>query len=911
MELKGASSCQTPMITEPSLMTSNSFDETNLSEAARISSNNPEEKPMWCPSFDLSSSLTYEWVQINFGNLTYLTKLEIKYRSLNDNQPLINHYHLSSYRLEYTRDKYVTLNTTWKKYHSKIKHQNHDSNTTITSFDPPIIATNIRLIPDSQSVCLKLELFGCPFTDGVVSYSMPQGVTTNLLLEDETYDGQYDVDRKYLSGGLGQLSDGQTGADNYRENRGYKWVGWHDNHIDKKPISIIFNFDYIRNFSRLTIHTNNYYTKGIYVFRSAVIKFSRSEQDYKNVSSIFYDHQRDENFDLARPVMIDLKYHVGSSIQLDLYFDGNWLLISEVTFDSFIVDNIERIISTTPISTLKLNRTRKRPLSKSFEETNIKSMFKNKYLFDYDELLTTISPTIIRSGRPLLTNIWVYLIVCLSAVSILLIMGAIILLFRRTRTSQSSTSSKKHLTSSSWIHQSSQRHYFQPISSSSLSHPTTTTTTNSSTSEDIETVHEQHHGHTYGYATIKGDQHDYTPPVFYTTYGTTSHQHLYCSSCYSPSKTMTPIKMVLPINHEQSPHIQGVCGNSQYYTQRLLGFDLARAQFIPSSSVELKQKLGSGQFGGEIYQGELQLQRSENTTVPVVIRRLNSSVSMPARVSFFNEISLLTSLCHLNILHSYGFCSEPVSLITEYIDTVDLYQYLRYYRNKLQSVDQNVSNLYSTVYYFGRQITSALNYLESFHVVHRDLAARNCLVCLNLTIKLQDLAMCKETYKDDYYPVEIGEQTSLRPIRWCAWETICYNHFSSKSDVYSFGVLLWEILTTAEERPHALLDDEQVLTNLKLLNSSSPTSNIDILLNNDIKSSNSNFNLSLPNTCPLELFKLIHSCWNKFDYNRPTFREIDYFFQQTTHSSSLLQQQQQQQKIVNDNNNGTSKIELI
>ncbi|CAF1013674.1 unnamed protein product [Didymodactylos carnosus] len=908
MELKGLSSCQIPLLAESSLVASSSLDETSVPESARMRSNYPEENyGGWCSSSEISSSLSYEWLQVNLGNLTYLTRIEIKYRFLHDNRQLTKHYQSSSYRLEYTRDKHSTLNTTWKKYRPKVKHHHHDSNQTTTSFDPPIIATSIRLIPESQSMCLQLELFGCPFTDGVVSYSMFQGVTTNLLLEDETYDGYYDTNTKFLSGGLGQLSDGQTGADNYRENRGYKWVGWRDNHVDKKPISIVFNFDYIRNFSRLTIHANNYYTNGVYVFRSAVIKFSRSEQDYNNTPSLVYHHQRDENFDLARPVMIDLKYHVGSRIQLELYFDSNWLLISEVTFDSFIVGNIERVISISSSSiSSKINRTRKRPLSKPFEETEL--LFKNKNSFNHDQLLT--SSILPRSSRPVLANIWVYLIACLSAISILLMFGAIILLIRRTTTSQSATPSKKRLTSPSWTHHSSQHHYFQPISSPSLSHPTTTTTTNSSTSEDIDTTHEQNHALTYGYATISGGQHDYTSPVLYASYGTSkAHQHLYCSSCYSSSKTTTPTKMVVPMTHDQSLHIQGVCGNSQYYTQRLLGFDLARAQFIPSSSITIKRKFGPGQFGGEVCQGELQLQHSENTTVPVIIRRLHSTASIQARVSFFNEISLLTSLCHLNILHSYGFCSEPVSLITEYIDTVDLYQYLRYYRNKLELVNQHLSNLYSTVYYFGSQIASALNYLESFHIVHRDLAARNCLVCLNLTIKLQDLAMCKEPYKDDYYPVQIGtqqEEKSLRPIRWSAWETICCNRFSSKSDVYSFGVLLWEILTMAEQRPHALLDDEQVLTNLKLLNSSSLTSNIDLILNNDLTPPISNLTLSLPETCPKGLFHLIHSCWNKFDYNRPTFHDIDHFFQQMAHSPT-----QQQNKTADANMISPNNIQII
>lgn len=113
-----------------------------------------------------------------------------------------------------------------------------------------------------------------------------------------------------------------------------------------------------------------------------------------------------------------------------------------------------------------------------------------------------------------------------------------------------------------------------------------------------------------------------------------------------------------------------------------------------------------------------------------------------------------------------------MSLVTESLDStsIDLYQYLQHYKQEQQMGD----SLYATVVFFGSQISSALAYLESLHIQHRDIAARNCLVTLDLTIKLQDLAMANETYADDYVVVNVGNDVeSRRPIRWCAWETIC------------------------------------------------------------------------------------------------------------------------------------------
>ena len=53
-------------------------------------------------------------------------------------------------------------------------------------------------------------------SEGLLSYSMPQGVQrgTEVDLSDRTYDGR--EESGYLSSGLGQLVDGQKGQDIFR-----------------------------------------------------------------------------------------------------------------------------------------------------------------------------------------------------------------------------------------------------------------------------------------------------------------------------------------------------------------------------------------------------------------------------------------------------------------------------------------------------------------------------------------------------------------------------------------------------------------------------------------------------------------------------------------------------------------------
>ena len=97
------------------------------------------------------------------------------------------------YRLEYTREEHYDHDTVWRSYRTLNNRQEK------LLLDPPMIAKHVRLNlkATDEHLCIDFELFGCIFTDGVVSYSMLQG---SHQLEDDTYDGQYDDRQHYLDG---------------------------------------------------------------------------------------------------------------------------------------------------------------------------------------------------------------------------------------------------------------------------------------------------------------------------------------------------------------------------------------------------------------------------------------------------------------------------------------------------------------------------------------------------------------------------------------------------------------------------------------------------------------------------------------------------------------------------------------
>lgn len=126
---------------------------------------------------------------------------------------------------------------------------------------------------DHSAVTLHLDLL---IADGVVSYSMPQGDKRGNGWEffDATYDGHWDGE---LRRGLGQLTDGRTGPDNFKlgyydNDRTQGWVGWR-NDTRGQPVEIKFEFDKVREFSAIHIYCNNQFTKDVQVSVLPIVEF--------------------------------------------------------------------------------------------------------------------------------------------------------------------------------------------------------------------------------------------------------------------------------------------------------------------------------------------------------------------------------------------------------------------------------------------------------------------------------------------------------------------------------------------------------------------------------------------------------------------------------------------------------------
>lgn len=206
---------------------------------------------------------------------------------------------------------------------------------------------------------MRVELYGCRWSDGIVSYSMPQGDKRGVSWEfyDSAYDGHWERDE--LKHGLGQLIDGKYGHHDFKvdfHNEDQTWVGWKNDSRLNKPIEIKFEFDRVREFSAIHIYCNNQFTKDVQVFSLAKVLFSVGGKRFNKGEPITYEYVEDCIFEDARNVTIKLHHRVGKYVKLQLYFAAKWILISEISFDSVIAHgNFTAEPEPTTISPVKIN----------------------------------------------------------------------------------------------------------------------------------------------------------------------------------------------------------------------------------------------------------------------------------------------------------------------------------------------------------------------------------------------------------------------------------------------------------------------------------------------------------------------------------------------------------------------------
>ncbi|XP_060706967.1 discoidin domain-containing receptor 2-like isoform X2 [Hemiscyllium ocellatum] len=864
---------QDSVIQDEDIVASSRWSDSTAAKHGRLGTDHGDGA--WCPIKPVHLEST-EFLQIDLRKLYFITLVGTQGRHSNGHG---NEY-ARLYGLQYSRDG--KLWRTWKdrKGNEVINGNRNPYDIVLKDLGPPIIARFVRFYPRANrlmNVCMRVELYGCPWLDGLTSYRIPMGQTMNVSgiplvnLNDSTYDG-YQIGSVHY-GGLGQLTDGVLGMDDFTRSHelrvwpGYDYVGWHNTTMSNGFVEIDFQFEHVLTFKSMKVHCNNMFSRQVKIFKSVDCFFKSDAAVSWEPTPVSTAMVLDNKNPSARYVTVPLGHHPAQFIRCHFYFADSWMMFSEITFQTGVDHTTPGIPGLHPRGPAPRQReTLVPPLEASTGDYDlaggITATVSNLDL----ESSVYLSPN---AGRPVPkadSSNTAILIGCLVAIILLLLIVIFIILWRQYW--------KKILGKA-------QRRILEDDLTVRLSVPGDTVVINNT----------QQPGPSPGgtpsnlYERIGSSDPEYQEPNRLQMKLPELPQGTDNSACSGEYAEPDLSKVAFQAGFPNSvPHyaeadiinLQGVTGNNTYAVpavtiDALAGKDIAVGEF-PRQRLVFREKLGEGQFG-EVHLCEVDspqdleclgfpLSIHKGRPLMVAVKMLRSDATKNARNDFLKEVKIMSRLKDPNIIRLLGVCvrDDPLCMITEYMENGDLNQFLANHQlaEKTSSSSDVPTISYPSLVHLASQIASGMKFLASMNFVHRDLATRNCLVGESCTIKIADFGMSRNLYAGDYYRIQ---GRAVLPIRWMAWESILLGKFTTGSDVWAFGVTLWEILMLCKEQPYYHLTDELVIENAGEF----------------FREQGKQVYLPRPPVCPQALYRLMVQCWCRDSKNRPTFQQIHRF----------------------------------
>ncbi|XP_064900158.1 epithelial discoidin domain-containing receptor 1 [Columba livia] len=805
----------------------------------------------WCPAGPVFPAGD-EFLEVDLGRLHLVTLVGTQGRDAGGH----GREFAGAYGLHYSRDRHRWLR--WRdRWGQQVIEGNEDPRgVVLKDLSPPLVARALRVYPRApraMSVCLRIELYGCPWDAGLVSYTAPQGQVMTfdpapIVLNDSTYDG-FSVGGLQF-GGLGQLADGALGLDDFRRSRerrlwaGYDYVGWSRPPGPRPLLPMEFQFLQLRRFRAMQVHCNNMRALGVAAFREVACRF-RSSAGGAWDAPLTHRLGGAGQDPRARSVTVPLRGRRGRFVQCRFAFAARWLLFSEVTFHSEVVEEVGVASGWPPAPPPD-------PSAVALASPEV------PWPGDTPTNGTTPAPG---AGQPVAKaehSQPSILIGCLVAIILLLLAVIVLILWRQH-----------------WrrILGKARRRPWQDELRAQLSAPGDAVVINNATGAGRGPPR---------YERVPPAPGDYQepapprptrppPPTAPAPLANPAYRLLLATYAQPMGGlARTPPDGAKPINTDGLVEPEGgagayaeadVTGGSAY---ALAGPAPGPAPSpalpaFPRRRLRFREKLGEGQFGEvllcEVEDPQALPPSARPPELPpgrpllVAVKVLRPDASKNARRDFLQEARTLGRLRDPHIVRLLGVVggAGPLAIVTEYMEHGDLHQFLAGAQGHALSL--------GTLLRLGAQIAAGMRFLAARNFVHRDLATRNCLVGSGFRVKVADFGMSRQLYARHYYRVR---GRALLPIRWMAWECILLGTFTPASDAWAFGVTLWEVLTRCREQPYGALSDEQVIGNAR----------------RHCQGLGAQEYLPRPPGCPPALHELMLSCWAREAPARPDFGQL-------------------------------------